>query len=278
MKLTRSLLRGFEVLEALAEEGRPLGPARVAERVGLDKATVSRLLATLSHAGYVTRDPTAGNYRITARVLRLSRAFLEQCDLRGIARPHLTRLRDEVGETVHLGQADGDQIAYIDKLETARSVRLVSAIGQTMPVTTTALGKAMLSALDEPDRSMIISALGLPARTARSLTDPQDLIDDLDRTARRGYAIDQEENEDGVICVAVPVKDGDGRLVAAISISGPDFRVGPEVDRLGTACRDAAEAIARDLPAGVVAQVGFGRIAQNDASPTQLGTYGEENE
>lgn len=247
VKLNRSVLRGIALLEALADVGEPLGPAKLATLVGLDKATVARLLATLEHAGYVDRDPASGRHRLTNRVLRLSRSLLEHSDLLRIARPHLARLCEDCGESVHLGQFDGDRVVYVDKLEAERSIRLVSTIARSMPIHTTSLGKAMLAAMDPDEARAIVDQLELEPRTPASITDGAVLLEDLERTSARGFAVDDEENEQNVCCVGAAVSDGTGKVVAAVSLAGPTFRLGPEIDAQGDRCRRAAEAISAEL-------------------------------
>jgi DNA-binding IclR family transcriptional regulator len=250
VQLTRSLLRGLSVLEAMAEAAVPVGPAKLAELTRLDKATVSRLLATFAHAGYVVRDPETGRSRLTSRVLRLSRGFLEQSDLRTLARPHLSALREAVNETAHLGVIDGERVVYIDKLESGNSVRLVSAVGQTMPVHTTALGKAMLAALSDEDRTRFVDRLDLHAVTPTTVTERTALLEELRRTAERGWSLDDAENEPNVLCVGAAIVDADGHVVGAISISGPTFRMESRRDELGERCRRTADRIAAEVPGG----------------------------
>lgn len=247
VQVTKSLLRGMAVLEAMAQVGDPIGPAKLGELVGLDKATVSRLLATFAHAGYVVHDHDTGRSRLTSRVLRLSRGFLEHFDLRTLSRPHLTALRDATGETVHFGQLDGERVVYIDKLESTSSIRLVSAVGQTMPVHTTALGKAMLAASSEEDRIRFVDRLDLRPVTSSSFTDATTLLADLERTAERGWAVDAGENEANVLCVGAAIVDGNGQVLGAISVSGPHFRMEHRLDEVGARCRDAADRIRADV-------------------------------
>ncbi len=269
MKLNRSVLRGIALLEALGEAGEPLGPAKLAASVDLDKATVSRLLATFEHAGYVDREPAGGRYRLTNRVLRLSRSLLEHSDLLRIARPHLTRLRDDCGESVHLGQFDGDHVVYVDKLEAERSIRLVSTVARSMPIHTTSLGKAMLAAMDREAARAVVGHLDLAPRTPASITDPAVLLRELDGIAARGFATDEEENEQNVCCIGAPVFDRTGRVVAAVSLAGPIFRVGPQVEDLGERCRRAAEDVSEDL-----AEMGL--AVPVPASPGPVGIPGRD--
>lgn len=245
---TRTLLRGLAVLETLASERRSLGPTEIAGIVDLDKATVSRLLTTLQEAGYVRRDPATRTYTLSMKILQLSQAFSPQLGLREISHPHLRKLCDEVHETVHLGIRDGARVVYVDKVESeGQSIRMVSAVGQTMPVHTTALGKAILAALRPEDRDRALEGVTFDPRSPRSITNREAFLEELERTRARGYAIDDRENEDNVTCVGAPIVGTRGDVIAAISISAPTFRVSDKVAALGAACRATAEGISQEI-------------------------------
>jgi DNA-binding IclR family transcriptional regulator len=245
-KPIRTLLRGLAVLEALAEIKGRAGPTELAERVGLDKSTVSRFLQTLKVAGYVHQDPDRRTYHLSAKVLSISHSFNEHLDLRRVARPHLERLRDEVQETVHLGVRSEDRIVYVDKVEPERSVRLVSAVGRSVPIHTTALGKAILSRYSEEEMDAIVRTLELEQRTSRSITSHDRLREAIRETAARGYAIDDGENEDHVSCVAAPVVGSGDEVLGALSVSSPTFRIAEQLDEVGMLCRVAADDISRE--------------------------------
>ena len=238
----RTLLRGLLLLELLAAAGESVGVTTLATRSGLDKGTTSRLLATLRGAGYVQQDRER-RYRPTGKMLQLAQGYAAQLDLRGIARPHLTALRDEVGETVHLGVLEDGQVVYVDKIESLDSIRLVSAIGQTMPVHTTALGRAMLAALPEQERESALGDLRLPPPSRAALANPVSFLRILEQTARRGYAIDDQENNDQVVCVGAAILDARRRPIAAVSVSGPFYRMHGRVDVIGARVRAAVEAV-----------------------------------
>jgi IclR family transcriptional regulator, KDG regulon repressor len=246
MKSTRTLLRGLEVLEVLASSKEPMGPTRIAAAIGLDKATIGRLLFTLCEAGYARREDN-GSYRLTSEILRLANGVLLEPELRERARPHLVALRDATHETVHLGVREGGHVVYIDKLDGNHSVRLVSAVGQTMPLHTTALGKAALTAMDYDEREQVISGLKLVSRTERSINTLEQLRAELDRTRERGYAVDDRENEDQAVCVGAAIVDPDSQVVGMISVSGPSYRISERVEELGSRCRATAEAISAEF-------------------------------
>ena len=248
--VTRTLSRGLDVLEALAradEDG--LGPSALGQRVDLDKATVTRLLRTLVEAGYVTQDETTRRYRLTGRILWLAHRATVRLDLRSVARPHLTALRDELGETVHLGVMESLRIVYVDKLEAENSIQLVSAVGQTMPLHSTSLGKAMLAALPEAEREATYARLELTPRTDRTIRDLDALREEVRLTQLRGYSTDDRENEPHGACVGAAILGADGRPAGAISISGPHFRIHDRLPYFGERARAVAGAIARELGA-----------------------------
>ncbi len=244
--VTRTLSRGLDVLEALAranEDG--LGPSAIGQRVSLDKATVTRLLRTLVEAGYVTQDEATRRYRLTGRILWLAHRATVRLDLRSVARPHLAALRDELGETVHLGVMEGLGVVYVDKLEAANSIQLVSAIGQTMPLHSTSLGKAMLAALPDEEREATYARMDLSRRTDRTILDLTAFREEIRRTQLCGYSTDDRENEPFGACVGAAIVGADGRPVGAISISGPSFRIH---DRLAVLRRTRARRGRSDRP------------------------------
>jgi DNA-binding IclR family transcriptional regulator len=150
---------------------------------------------------------------------------------------------------VHLGILENDHVVYVDKLASSRSVQLVSRLGASIPVTTTALGKAICSALPTEKRERLLEGLTFPSRTLRSIQSLSKFKDDLASTHARGYAIDDSENEDGVICVGAAIPDplAIGKVRMAISVSGPDFRMRPHIATFGRLCGETATEIGRAI-------------------------------
>ena len=166
-----------------------------------------------------------------------------------MARPYLIALRDKSEETVHLAILEHERVVYIDKLASSKAVQLVSRLGDRMAVHTTALGKAMCASLAPQVLDELLKRLTYEARTQYSLVSEEVLRDEIAATASLGYALDNRENEDGVVCVAAAIPDAYHVLAspAAISISGPDFRMYPRILELGICCRDTAANIALAL-------------------------------
>lgn len=231
-----SLGRGFTLLAHLADAAdanETLGVSELARRTGYAKSTVHRLLSTLCRVGAVERRNDE-RYQIGLRLFELgNRAQLRE-SLRAHALRALHELRDATGETAHLGVLAEDSVIYIEKVETANTVRMASEVGHRNPLYCTALGKTLLAFGDPDGRERALAAAPFPARTTATLVDAAALGRDFERIRARGYAIDDEESELGLRCIAAPVREAAGTTVAAISISGPTTRVtAAAVPRLG---------------------------------------------
>lgn len=238
-KAVQSVTRAIGLLDALAEAGEPLGVAELARRSGLPIATVHRLLATLAETGCVHRDD--GVYSLGARLVRLGAAARAAVGPR--VQPALDALAAATGESANYAVLEGDHVVYLAQAESRRMVRMFTEVGNRVLPHATAVGKTLLSDLDPDEVRDLVHRTGLPALTPRTITDPEVLLATLDEVARTGYATDDEEQEAGVRCVAVPVRAG-GRVVAAVSVSGPAGRVTPTVEVL-SALRAAADEAAR---------------------------------
>ena len=250
--MSRALSRGLAVVEALAAaDENGLGPTAIAATVDIDKATATRILRTLISAGYATQDETTRRYRLTGKILRLAHDVTPHLDLRTVARPHLRRLSDTLNETIHLGIMQGLHIVYLDKLESPDSVQIESALGQSAPIHSTSLGKAIMAGLPDGDLAAILSQLDFQPGTEHTITSPADLLAEIERTRQRGFSTDDRENELGGPGVAAAILEAGGRPVGAVGITGPDFRIRDRFDRLGRAAKNTAQAISRELGAKV---------------------------
>lgn len=229
----QSIERCFTLLEQLASRGR-LGVSELSRLTGLHKATVYRLLQTLLELQYV-RQAEDGRYELTLRLVRLSSELLEQKDLPRRMHPYLVRLAEETGETVHLVQREGSRIVYLDKVESDRNaVRMVSRVGMVRDMPCTAVGKAILAAWGAGEIQDFWKRNSPQPVTARTITDLGAFQHELEVIRQRGFAVDREENEVGVCCVAAALRDESGRYTYAFSISAPAERMPEErLMRLG---------------------------------------------
>jgi len=220
----QALDRAFAVLDLLGESDTPLGLAQVSASLQLHKSTAHRFLTVLERHRMVERTPN-GKFRLGLKLFDLGNRAIGQYDLRDRAQPHLRRLVAETEETAHLCILEGGRVIYIDKIEPARSVRMITRIGASNPVHCTSVGKAILAFLPEERISEVLRHARFERFTPRTITTDEALRVESEKTRRRGYAVDDEEFEEGLRCIAVPVLDAQRMPVAAVSISGPSFRV-----------------------------------------------------
>ncbi len=220
--------RALAILEVLSAEGPDLSLGEISDKLDLHKSTAHRLTMVLERHKLIERHSVSGRYRLGLKLFELGSRAISHLDLRERARPVLDQLVLETGETVHLGILDDTEVLYLDKVEPARSVRMSSTVGRRNPVYCTAMGKAILAYLPEAQVEAIVRKQGLKAVTANTITSFLDLKAELKVIRERGYAIDNEEIEEGLRCIGCVVRDFSGGAVAAISVSGPSFRVTKE--------------------------------------------------
>jgi IclR family acetate operon transcriptional repressor len=242
----QSVNRALRALELIAEAGQ-LGVTELGRRLGVHKATASRLVATLAERGMVERDPITEKYRLGFGLIRLAGAAMASMDLVRIARPMLEELADRTRETVNLGVLSGDAVVYIDQVTGTRSIVAVSWVGRRTPLHCTSNGKVLLANVGDAERARLL-ATPLHRETRSTVTDAATLETQLDEIRRRGYATTMEELEEGLNAVAAPIRRADGEVVAALSVSGPAFRMRPvDLPRVGRLTMEAASAISRRL-------------------------------
>lgn len=217
--MSQSVGRALQLLNELAEGPRSLD--ELAEAVGVHKTTVLRLLRTLEDDRLVYRDG-AYRYHLGAGLFALSSRALEQRPVRAAAIQHLATLNRETGHTVHLAAYEGGEVVYIDKYDSRHPVRMYSRIGLRARLHCTAVAKVLLAGLPARERRAVAEGIEYEALTPRTLTSPEALLTELARVAEQGYAVDRGEHETFINCVAAPIRDASGRVVAAVSVSVPD--------------------------------------------------------
>lgn len=219
----------------------------IAEQTKLNKSTAHRFLSHLEGAGYLVRDG-AGAYLLGPRLVHLGSGSTYQSTIRKVSRPVLEVLWRDTGETVNLGVLDGNEVLYLDVLESPHSFRLVSRIGARRPIHCTGLGKAILAWQSASSREELLAAAKLEKLTPHTITRRAEIQTELGRIQRRGYALDDEEVELGARCVASPVFDSSGLVAAALSVSGPTTRMSrARTYQIAEMARKAALEISRQL-------------------------------
>lgn len=220
-KSSQSVDRALIVLEYLAKNSAPISLAQISSALKINKASMYRTLNSLAANGYIYRDDASGTFQLSFKICELSSLILDRLDLKYIARPSLEDLNRETGETVHLVIRDWSRGVYIDKIESTHAIRLRSSVGARTYLHSTATGKVLLANLPWARVEEIIAGVGLPQRTAHTITDPEKLQQELLKVARQGWGEDLEENEDGINCIAAPIINYKRVVVAAISITYP---------------------------------------------------------
>jgi IclR family transcriptional regulator, acetate operon repressor len=239
----QSVARAVGVLQALADSEGELGVTELGRRLGVHKATASRLVATLAEHRLVERNPVTDKYRLGFGLIHLAGSAMAGLDLAREARPVLEDLAERTQETVNLAVLDGDAVLNVDQITSPRTVASRSWVGRRTPWHCTSNGKVLVAWLPEPDREILLAA-PLEQRTERSITDPQRMRSQLAEITTRGYAQTVEELEQGLNAVAAPVRRADGQVAAAVSVAGPAFRMRPgELPRIARLAMDAAAAI-----------------------------------
>ena len=179
----------------------------------------------LQQRGYVEQEPDNQEYQLGLRVLELGMSKLHQMDLVREATPYLKELVNQCNETVHLGVLEEGEVLYLAKEESSQTIRMISYVGKRAPLHSTSLGKVLLAYLSAEDRKKILEGKVLPRLTENTITDKRELEKELSKVREQGFALDREENEKDVCCVAAPIRDYQGEVIAALSISSPVFRI-----------------------------------------------------
>ena len=242
----QSVERIFQLIESLAAHPAGAGLQRLAQDTGLAKSTVHRLLASLVSLGYAAQDEN-GRYRLTLKMFELSSGIVNSMDIMDVAKVHLERLAQRTGEAVHRVIRDGQDIVYIYKTESG-PMRMSSRVGLRSPLYCTGVGKAILATLPADEVAQIWQHTTPQKLTAHTIVEFDALQAQLTEVRTNGYAIDDEENELGVRCVAVAIPGVGGRADSAFSISGLAPYMTPErIRRIATLAQDARTDIMADL-------------------------------
>jgi DNA-binding IclR family transcriptional regulator len=244
----RALDRGLDILEAFTLATPELTIGEIGERAGLPKPTVVRLLSVLAERGYVERVPGAERYRLGVRTLEVGSVYLQSTSLEEEARPIMRRLADATRQTANLGILDRGQVVHVEVVAPDRPVRFWASIGKREDAYVSGLGKVLLTTLAGEAREAYLQQ-PRTAITPNTVTDAEALRAELEGIAARGYAIDDEESNPGVVCIAAPIRAGSGRIEAAVSISGlrAEFAGEETMARLIGLVQDAAAEISARL-------------------------------
>jgi len=216
--------KSLSVLEILLKKGSSMNMIEISEKLGFYPSTIHRILDTLKHWGYVEQNSHTQKYQLGLKALELGMVKLHQMDLVREATPYLKELVNQCNETVHLGVLEEGEVLYLAKEESSQTIRMISYVGKRAPLHCTALGKVLLAYLSTEERKKILGGKVLPRLTENTITDKKELEKELNKIQKQGFALDDEENEKDVCCIAAPIKNYQGKTIAAISISSLVYR------------------------------------------------------
>ncbi|XEQ95053.1 HTH-type transcriptional regulator XynR [Sporomusa carbonis] len=227
-KQIQSIARAVSILEHLALNGNEDSLSNISRTIGLSKSTTYSIIATLEQLGLVQQDQVSARYSLGMKLFEWGQVVHSSMDLRKIAVPPLQDLVAKYGETAHLGVLSQGEVVYIDKVDSQHSIRIASQIGGRNPAHCTGVGKMLMAELPAIEIDKILAEKGLTKFTEKTVTDPAVLKQHLCKIREQGYAIDDEEIESGLTCVAAPIRNHCKEVVAAISLSGPTHRMNAE--------------------------------------------------
>lgn len=245
IKTIQSIERAFEILHCF-EKSEELGVTEISNMTKLHKSTAFNLIATLEHLGILEKDHVGGKYKLGMELFKLG--TMVDSNVRSICYPYLERLVETYSETVNLVARDNLMVLYLEKIESPHSMRIGTKEGQRLPMHCTAVGKSIMSTFMDSELKPMIDNLSFVKFTDYTLTTPGELRDQLKEAKQKGYAEDIQEYENGLTCVAAPIKDHTGKAKFAISVSGPNSRMTKEFrDKIGMTLVEFTNEISKKL-------------------------------
>jgi len=218
------LIRAKDILDYLEYRVRPVSLQEICTALNTSKSTVLKILITLCSIDFVKRDEETKKYTLGTALIRYGETARKSFNIVNVAESVLEELNDTIGETVHLGIYEQEHVVYVKKLNGKGQIILSSQVGHTLPLYCSAMGKAYLAEQSEEEIRQYLARTKIEKRTEHTLTDPEELIQDLREVKQRGYAIDEQENEKDIYCVAVVIKRN-GKIEGLMSVSAPMFRI-----------------------------------------------------
>lgn len=240
--------RALGVLEVLAEEGQPLSLVKLSKSLQLPKSTTMRLLMVLEGHRFVQKSAESGLYSLGLKLFELGSKAAAQFDLTERARPYLERMVSRTGETAYLSVLDGGEALVLERVESSRAVRVPTSVGWRHPAHSTAVGKVLLAFAPEGKLAAVLGKGRLRAYTRKTITSVARLRAELQRVREQGVALDDEETEDGLRCIAAAVREHSGQVTAALGILGPAYRIPDDaVATLAATVVSAADKLSAEL-------------------------------
>jgi len=218
------LINTFSILDYFIKKSRPVSLTELSEKSNIYPSTIHRILDTLRYLKYIDQISDSGKYQLGLKSLELGVAKLSQIDLIKEATPFLNKISRKYNENVYLGVLFENMVLYLAKKETPRKIRIVTHLGARAYFNCTALGKILMAFIPKDEREEIYKNIGFPRFTRNSITNKKQFEEEIKKVKRQGFAIDNEESEKDIQCIATPIRDHSTRVIAALSISGPSYR------------------------------------------------------
>lgn len=240
-----SILRAAQVLEAFDFEKNSYRFSELERKLGFNKSSMKRVLASLEQAGFLQRDPNSKEYSLTHRLFKIGSVYRYSLDLYKVAVPFLWDLCKEMKETVHLGTLNDYQVFYVTKIEAPQSISLTSRIGATVPSYATAIGKALLAFQSDEWIEQFLKTVRLERHTPNTICDPDELRFHLKRIREQGFAIGHGERQEDTISAGAPIFGADGKVIAGVGVAGPAFRISREriIEEIAPAVKETTRQI-----------------------------------
>jgi IclR family KDG regulon transcriptional repressor len=223
--LINSIIRACSILRYLSKDKAHFKISELARQLQLDRSTTYRILLSLEGCGLVEKNGRTGEYSLGMAAFEIGNTYLRQMDFIQISKPIMSDLAMMVQETVHLAVLSDTEIVYVDKVDSPRTLGVMSKIGQRAPVYCTALGKVLLAHQPKEELARIVREIKLKPFTKHTITYKKKLMEELRKVHEQGYALDQREYEEDVECIGAPIRDHQGDVIAALSISGPQRKI-----------------------------------------------------
>lgn len=243
----QTIQRAGTILRCFIESDSELGVNFISRKIGIHKSTVSRLLSALRREGFVEQNPETGKWRLGIGLLSLAGVVLERMDLRKAAQIPLRDLVEETQETINVTVLDNNECVNIESIHSPKPIQYAGRLGRRTPLHCTSTGKVLLAFLPREKQEMLLSGV-LPSCTKKSIVEKSALEQALKQVLEQGYAVAHEEFEEGLSAIAAPIRDHTDQVVAAVSISGPTYRIGPgNIENFVNPLLEAAKKISANL-------------------------------
>ncbi len=240
--------RALDILEILSVERDGLGVTEIGNRLALHKSTVHRIVSAMAERGYIEKVPNKSVYRIGLKLVEISSVYLNSVELKTEAKPYLRELSAKYNLAAHLAILDGLDAVYIDKVDSVGDIRLYSQIGRRIPVHSSGLGKCLISGLSDIEIDDLLSGYVFTKYTAHTIINFNDYKQEINQVRKLGYAIDDEEHDEYIRCVAAPVFDYRDQVIAAVSVAGNASIISRERDaEVGLFVKEIARKISKRM-------------------------------